>query len=155
MIDLRFSFDPQMNAIIASGPAGDLKVVPASFDPYLAPEPLGVDAVWEWIFDAENDFWCDVIEGDDGEVIGFTQYQLMHRSLGGGMVCYLSDLFVKPGIRGSGAGRALIDHVFEFARNRGLNNVRWLTQDFNFPARILYDTYGRKSDFILYSFNID
>lgn len=29
--------------------AGDLPVVPASFDPYLAPEPLGVDAVWEWI----------------------------------------------------------------------------------------------------------
>ena len=113
------------------------------------------DAVWEWIFDADNDFWCDVIEGADGEVIGFTQYQLMHRSLGGGMVCYLSDLFVKPEIRGSGAGRALIDHVFEFARGRGLNNVRWLTQDFNFPARMLYDTYGRKSDFILYSFNID
>ena len=52
----------------------------------------------------------------DAGVVGFTQYQLMHRSLGGGMVCYLSDLYVEPTIRGSGAGRALIDHVIAFAR---------------------------------------
>ena len=84
-------------------------------------------------------------------MIGFTQYQLMHRSLGGGMVCYLSDLYVDPGIRGSGAGRALIDHVIAFARSRGLPGVRWLTQEFNYPARRLYDSYGPKTDFILYN----
>ena len=70
------------------------------------------NAVWGWIFDEGNDFWCDVAVDGDGRVIGFTQYQLMHRSLGGSMVCYLSDLFVDPGVRGSGAGRKLIDHVF-------------------------------------------
>ena len=112
------------------------------------------DAVWEWIFDNENDFWCDVAEFK-GAVIGFTQYQLMHRSLSGGMACYLSDLYVDPEIRGSGAGRKMIDHVFDFAKSKGIGNVRWLTQDFNYTARHLYDTYGRKSDFILYSFNVD
>jgi len=111
----------------------------------------GMDQVWSWIFDPANDFWCDVAEADDGSVIGFTQYQLMHRSLGGNMVCYLSDLYVDPGIRGKGTGRALIDHVLAFARDRGLPGVRWLTQDFNYPARRLYDTYGPKSDFILYN----
>lgn len=109
------------------------------------------DRVWAWIFDPDNDFWCDVAEGDDGEVIGFTQYQLMHRSLGGSMVCYLSDLFVAPDLRGGGVGRALIDHVLGFARSRGLPGVRWLTQEFNYPARQLYDSYGRKTDFILYN----
>lgn len=29
--------------------APGLPVIPASFDPYLAPEPVGVDAVWEWL----------------------------------------------------------------------------------------------------------
>ena len=110
------------------------------------------DAVWAWIFDEDEPFWCDVVVDGDGQVFGFTQYQLMHRSLAGTMTCYLSDLFVDPAVRGSGAGRALIDHVFAFARDRGIGNVRWLTQDFNYPARRLYDTYGRKSDFILYSF---
>ena len=111
----------------------------------------GFDRVWDWIFDAGNDFWCDVATDDSGQVIGFTQYQLMHRSLGGSMVCYLSDLYVDPDVRGSGAGRAMIDHVVEFARARGLPGVRWLTQEFNYPARRLYDTYGPKTDFILYN----
>lgn len=111
----------------------------------------GFDRVWQWVFDPANDFWCDVAESDDGQVIGFTQYQLMHRSLGGGMVCYLSDLFVDPEIRGSGVGRAMIDHVLAFAKAKGLPGVRWLTQEFNYPARKLYDTYAPKTDFILYN----
>ena len=111
----------------------------------------GFDRVWAWIFDPANDFWCDVAEGEGGKVIGFTQYQLMHRSLGGGMVCYLSDLYVEPDVRGSGTGRALIDHVIAFAKDRDIPSVRWLTQEFNYPARRLYDSYGPKTDFILYN----
>ena len=111
----------------------------------------GHDGVWAWIFDPDNDFWCDLVEDDDGKVIGFTQYQLMHRSLSGAMVCYLSDLYVEPAVRGQGAGRAMINHVIEFARSRGITNVRWLTQDFNYAGRRLYDTFQPKSDFILYS----
>ena len=109
------------------------------------------ERVWGWIFDPQNDFWCDVVEDQGGALIGFTQYQLMHRSLGGTMVCYLSDLYIEPDARGSGAGRALIEHVLAFARARGLPGVRWLTQEFNYPARMLYDTFQPKSDFILYN----
>ena len=114
----------------------------------------GFDRVWAWIFDPNNNFWCDVVETNDGQIIGFTQYQLMHRSLGGGMVCYLSDLYVEPQIRGAGAGHAMIDHVIDFAHNKGLPNVRWLTQEFNYAGRRLYDTYSPKSDFILYSVTV-
>ena len=45
----------------------------------------GMAAVWSWIFDPENDFWCDVVEDASGALSGFVQYQLMHRSLGGTM----------------------------------------------------------------------
>ena len=108
---------------------------------------------WQWIHDSDEPFWCDVAELD-GKVVGMTQYQLMHRSLSGEKVCYLSDLDVVPEVRGSGAGRALIDQVFAFAKSKGISNVRWLTQDYNYNARKLYDSYGRKSDFILYSFPV-
>jgi ribosomal protein S18 acetylase RimI-like enzyme len=111
----------------------------------------GYDRVWAWIFDAQEDFWCDLIVDDAGKVFGFTQYSLMHRSLSGQMVCYLSDLYVKPDVRGRGAGRALIDHVIAFAKANDIPTVRWLTQEFNYAGRRLYDTYGPKSDFILYS----
>lgn len=54
-------------------------------------------------------------------------------------------------MRGKGAGRALIDHVIAFAKVNNIPTVRWLTQEFNYAGRRLYDTYGPKSDFILYS----
>ncbi len=111
----------------------------------------GFDRVWDWIFDPENDFWCDLLCDDEGSPYGFTQYQLMHRSLGGSMVCYLSDLYVEPDRRGTGGGRALIEHVIEFAKGRNVPNVRWLTQDFNYAGRRLYDQFAPKTDFILYS----
>lgn len=112
------------------------------------------DQVFQWIFDENIDFWCDVAVDDNNELIGFVQYQLMHRSLSGSMVCYLSDLYVDPGLRSKGVGRMLIDHVFKFAANRGISNVRWLTQEFNYNGRRLYDTYAKKSDFVLYSINV-
>ena len=50
----------------------------------------GLAATWKWIEDAEEDFWCVFSLDSAGQVTGFTQYQLMHRSLSGSMVCYLS-----------------------------------------------------------------
>lgn len=111
--------------------------------------------VWAWIFADAPEFWCDLAADDQGQIVGMSQYQLMHRSLSGQKVCYLSDLFVRPGMRGSGVGRAMIDHVIAFARARGISNVRWLTQECNYPGRRLYDSYRPKSDFILYSVPVD
>ena len=113
----------------------------------------GRAAVWGWIF-GDEEFWCDLAVLD-GAVVGMAQYQLMHRSLSGAKVVYLSDLFVLPEVRGGGVGRALIDHVITFAKAQGLTNVRWLTQDFNYAGRRLYDSYRPKSDFIPYSVPVE
>ena len=113
-----------------------------------------MDAVWAWIFVENPDFWCDLAEVE-GRVVGLVQYELMHRSLSGAKVCYLSDLFVQPAVRGGGVGRVLIDHVIGFARARGISNVRWLTQEFNYAGRRLYDSYRPKSDFVLYSVPVE
>jgi ribosomal protein S18 acetylase RimI-like enzyme len=113
--------------------------------------PQTLDTVWSWIHDPANPFWCDLALDDSGTPLGFVQYQLMHRSLGGSMVCYLSDLFTTPAARGRGTGRALIDHVLAFARSHGLPNVRWLTAEDNTTARTLYDSYAPCTPFILYS----
>ena len=111
--------------------------------------------VWAWIFAENPDFWCDLGVDEAGKVVGLVQYQVMHRSLSGAKVCYLSDLFVRPEVRGGGHGRAMIDHVIGFARARGLSNVRWLTQEFNYAGRRLYDSFRPKSDFILYSVAVE
>jgi GNAT superfamily N-acetyltransferase len=128
------------------------------FDAYAAfykttTTPAGKQATWEWIFSAE-DFWADLAL-QNGKVVGLCQYQLMHRSLSGAKVVYLSDLYVRPDLRGGGIGRAMIDHVIGFAKSNGFTNVRWLTQEFNYAGRRLYDSYRPKSDFILYSVPVE
>lgn len=137
----------------------DRQVWEELFDAYAAfyktsVSPEAKEVVWAWIFAEDPDFWCDLAE-EEGKVVGFTQYQLMHRSLSGAKVCYLSDLYVRPDVRGGGVGRGLIDHVIGFARARGISNVRWLTQEFNYAGRRLYDSYRPKSDFILYSVPVE
>ncbi len=113
------------------------------------------DDVWSWIFDDNEPFWCSVAVNEQDKPVGFVQYQLMHRSLGGSKVCYLSDLFVDPHCRQSGTGKALIDHVIGFAKQKGIVNVRWLTQQSNHTAKRLYETYVAQSEFVLYSLPVD
>jgi GNAT superfamily N-acetyltransferase len=66
-------------------------------------------------------------------------------------VTYLQDLYVEPGERGTGLGRALIEAVYAAADTAGRRAVYWLTQDFNATARKLYDRVGALSPFIRYN----
>ncbi len=64
--------------------------------------------------------------------------------------CYLQDLFVAPGIRGGGHGRALIEAVCAKAAERGCARVYWQTHETNEQAQVLYDKVAEKSGFIVY-----
>ena len=63
---------------------------------------------------------------------------------------YLEDLFVDPNIRGKGVGRALMNKVFELAKEKNSKRVYWTTQEFNETARILYDSITPVSEFVQY-----
>jgi len=64
--------------------------------------------------------------------------------------CYLEDLFVTPAARGSDVARALIEVVAEEAAIRSAERVYWHTQEFNGPARSLYDQVARRTSFVVY-----
>ena len=64
--------------------------------------------------------------------------------------CYLEDLFVAPSARGHDVGRALLEAVGRAARDRGADRVYWHTQQYNGPARSLYDQVGRPTSFVVY-----
>ena len=90
------------------------------------------------------------IDGD-GRAVGITHY-LFHRHCWSiADVVYLQDLYVDPEIRGTGAGRALIEAVYKAADEAGAAQVYWLTQDFNHTARQLYDRIGKLTPFIKYN----
>jgi GNAT superfamily N-acetyltransferase len=63
---------------------------------------------------------------------------------------YLEDLFVAANARGTGAGRALIEHVESWASQAGMAKVYWLTADSNKTAQQLYDRVAKKTGFIHY-----
>lgn len=65
--------------------------------------------------------------------------------------CYLEDLFADPSARGTGAARALIDAIARDARRRGAEKIYWHTQEFNAPARSLYDRVANRMSWVVYA----
>ncbi len=55
---------------------------------------------------------------------------------------YLEDLFVRPGFRGAGVGRALLVHLARLARERGCGRLEWSVLDWNEPAKRFYESLG-------------
>ncbi|HET9102684.1 MAG TPA: GNAT family N-acetyltransferase [Solirubrobacteraceae bacterium] len=68
--------------------------------------------------------------------------------------CYLEDLFVARDRRGGGVARALFAAVYATAAQHGCDRVYWHTQQFNAPARSLYDTVGQLTSMIVYEHDI-
>jgi GNAT superfamily N-acetyltransferase len=48
-------------------------------------------------------------------------------------------------------GRALIEAVYAEADKAGCPSVYWLTQEFNYAGRMLYDRVGQRTPFIRYN----
>ncbi len=86
----------------------------------------------------------------DDRAVGMVHW-IMHRSCWTvGDYCYLQDLFVNPAVRGHGAGRKLIEHVYTQAREAGCSRVWWLTHETNTDAMLLYDRIADRSGFVQY-----
>ncbi len=99
-----------------------------------------------------KEFQCIIAEVD-GEIIGLSHY-LFHRNLWSMRdTCYLSDLFVVPEYRGKGTARRLIQKVAQHAKGCGVEGVYWMTQEFNYKGRMLYDQIAEKTPFIVYEIN--
>jgi len=108
------------------------------------------ETTWNRLLDPAEDMFCLVAENEDGEMIGIVHF-LYHRVTWAiEDRCYLEDLFVAASVRGTGAGRALIEAVYAAADERGADQVYWLTQEFNAEGRRLYDRVGRLTPFIKY-----
>jgi GNAT superfamily N-acetyltransferase len=104
---------------------------------------------WRRFFDASEPVYCIVAERD-AKLVGICHY-IFHRSTSRlAPVCYLQDLFTAPDYRGHGIGRALIERVYEIARDAGSSRVYWLTHSSNTPGRTLYDKVAKNLGFIQY-----
>jgi len=104
---------------------------------------------WQRFLDPAEPMHAAVAE-QDGRLIGTVHY-IFHRSCWtSGDYCYLQDLFAVPEVRGTGVGRALIEHVYARAAEAGSPRVWWLTHESNTHAMLLYDRIADKSGFVQY-----
>ncbi len=99
---------------------------------------------------AEDMFGLVAVDGDDRPV-GLAHAVLHPSTWTEGRYCYLEDLYVARSARGGAVARALIEAVYAAADARGADRVYWHTQEFNAPARSLYDEVGRRTSFIVYT----
>jgi ribosomal protein S18 acetylase RimI-like enzyme len=83
-----------------------------------------------------------VAEGDGGRAVGMAQVYRTFSSLAMEPVWVLSDLYVAPEGRRTGAGRALLRGVLERAREAGVAGVQLETAFDNRVAQALYESEG-------------
>ena len=107
------------------------------------------ELTWKRLINNELKMFGFVAENEEG-VIGFTHCLFRPSTWTETDYCYLEDLFVDPLIRGKGVGRALMDKVFELAREKKSKRVYWTTQEFNKTARVLYDSITPVSEYVQY-----
>ncbi|MCB1481628.1 MAG: GNAT family N-acetyltransferase [Rhodobiaceae bacterium] len=111
------------------------------------------ETTWARLIDPADDPYGYCAVDASGRLIGIVHY-LFHRSTWTtSCYCYLEDLFVDPAVRGSGAGRALIEAVYAAAAEKGATRIYWNTQHFNSRARVLYDRVATLSPFIQYRYS--
>ncbi len=111
--------------------------------------PAIIDATWSRLFETGEPVHGLVAERGDS-LLGLAHY-LFHRStIAIEPSCYLQDLFTTEAARGQGAGRALIERVYQEAERAGSPRVYWHTHETNRTAMLLYDRVGDRSGFVVY-----
>ncbi|MFW5823389.1 MAG: GNAT family N-acetyltransferase [Marinobacter sp.] len=109
------------------------------------------DEVWAWLLDPDHVLEGLMVRSQDGKAVGMAHVRACPRSLTGGYIGFLDDMFVVPEARGTGAADALFSRLNALAHARGWAALRWITQHFNERGRAFYDRYtGGPSDFIVY-----
>lgn len=80
----------------------------------------------------------------EGRPIGFAVYFFNYSTWQGRHGLYLEDLYVDPAARGSGAGKALLQHLARIAVARDCGRFEWSVLDWNQPAIDFYESLQAK-----------
>ena len=97
------------------------------------------DQVWDWLLDPAHELEGLIARDQRGKALGIAHVRACPRSLAGGYIGFLDDMFVVPEARGSGAADALFSRLNALAQERGWSALRWITQHFNERGRAFYD----------------
>ena len=111
-----------------------------------------IETTWQRLMAGSPDFHIALVAVDEADTPIGLAHVLFHRST------WSPDPLLLPGgpVRGPGAtaqgasGRALIEATYREADARQCTRTYWVTQEFNYRARALYDQLATKSPFVQY-----
>ena len=83
-----------------------------------------------------------VVGEADGRVVAFALFFTNFSTFLGKPGLYLEDLYVQPAHRGTGLGRALLQHLGALAVARGCGRFEWSVLDWNERAIRFYEAMG-------------
>ncbi len=81
---------------------------------------------------------------EDGTVVGFALFFHNFSTFVGRKGLYLEDLFILPGKRGLGYGKALLKYLAKLAVERDCGRMEWICLDWNESALSLYRSVGAR-----------
>lgn len=83
-----------------------------------------------------------LVARESGHIVGMVNLLFTVSTAEGGLVVLLEDLVVRPGLRGRGAGSALLRHAIDFAGANGFARITLLTDRVNEVAMRFYAKHG-------------
>lgn len=75
-------------------------------------------------------------------IVGFALWFLNYSTWVGRHGIYLEDLYVEPGLRGRGHGKALLTELARICADRGYGRLEWAVLDWNTPSIEFYKSIG-------------
>jgi len=89
-----------------------------------------------------NPYFQCLIADHDGQPAGFALYFFNYSTWVGRPGLYVEDLFVLPGLRGKGIGKALLMRMAAIAVEKGCRRMQWQVLDWNTPSIEFYKAMG-------------
>lgn len=93
----------------------------------------------------------------DGKVAGYAVFFTSYSTWLGRNGIYMEDLYISPGYRGAGAGKALLKYIAQCAVQRKCGRLEWSVLDWNKPAIDFYLSIGAlpQSEWVRYRLDGD
>jgi GNAT superfamily N-acetyltransferase len=93
------------------------------------------------LFSENPHVFCIVVE-EEGNIIGYALYFHSFSTFLTRLGIWLEDIYVQPGHRGKGYGKALLQTLAKAAVDKGCGRVEWAVLDWNQPSIDFYESIG-------------
>jgi ribosomal protein S18 acetylase RimI-like enzyme len=104
-----------------------------------------------WLMDASSAVRGLFVRNSSGRIVAFAHFRSRLRSMSGGQVCYLDDLFVDESCRRRGFAETLLLAMYNHCLKKSWPRAHWITASKNSSARRVYERCGAsRQKYILY-----